>query len=33
MPELSTIYDYMRANAGVLGTCVLEQYPALAALP
>jgi superfamily II DNA or RNA helicase len=29
MPELSTIYDYMRANAGLLGTRILEQFPAL----
>jgi superfamily II DNA or RNA helicase len=29
MPELSTIYDYMRANAGLLGTRILEEYPAL----
>ncbi len=29
MPELNTIYDYMRANAVLLGTRILEQYPAL----
>jgi hypothetical protein len=29
MPELSTIYDYMRANAGLLGTRILGQFPAL----
>jgi hypothetical protein len=29
MPELSTIYDYMRANAGLLGARILEQFPAL----
>jgi superfamily II DNA or RNA helicase len=29
MPELSTIYDYMRANANLLGTRILEQFPAL----
>ncbi len=29
MPELCTIYDYMRANAGLLGTRILEQFPAL----
>ena len=29
MSELSTIYDYMRANAGLLGTRILEQFPAL----
>jgi superfamily II DNA or RNA helicase len=29
MPELSTIYDYMRANAGLLGARILEQYPPL----
>ena len=29
MPELNTIYDYMRANANLLGTRILEQYPAL----
>jgi superfamily II DNA or RNA helicase len=29
MPELSTIYDYMRANAALLGTRILEEYPAL----
>ena len=29
MPELSTIYDYMRANANLLGERILEEYPAL----
>ena len=29
MPELSTIYDYMRANAGLLGARILQEYPAL----
>ena len=29
MSELSTIYDYMRANAGLLGTRILERFPAL----
>src|ERR1700757_1242767 len=29
MPELFTIYDYMRANAGLLGSRILEQFPAL----
>lgn len=29
MPELSTIYDYMRANANLLGERILEQFPAL----
>ncbi len=29
MPELSTIYDYMRANAALLGARILEKYPAL----
>ena len=29
MPELSTIYDYMRAYANLLGTRILEQFPAL----
>ena len=29
MPELSTIYDYMRANANFLGARILEQFPAL----
>ena len=29
MPELSTIYDYMRANASLFGTRILEQFPAL----
>ncbi|HKV78798.1 MAG TPA: helicase-related protein [Candidatus Sulfotelmatobacter sp.] len=29
MPELSTIYDYMRANANLLGTRILEQFSAL----
>ena len=29
MPELSTIYDYMRANAALLGVRILQEYPAL----
>lgn len=29
MPELSTIYDYMRANASLLGERILQDYPAL----
>jgi len=29
MPELSTIYDYMRANASHLGARILQEYPAL----
>ena len=29
MPELSTIYDYMRAYANLLGTRIIEQFPAL----
>ena len=29
MPELSTIYDYMRANVNLLGARILEQFPAL----
>jgi len=29
MPELSTIYDYMRANANLLGARILDQFPAL----
>jgi hypothetical protein len=29
MPELSTIYDYMRAHAALLGDRILEEYPAL----
>lgn len=29
MPELSTIYDYMRAHANLLGERILEQFPAL----
>jgi superfamily II DNA or RNA helicase len=29
MPELSTIYDYMRANASLLGARILQEYPAL----
>jgi hypothetical protein len=29
MPELSTIYDYMRANASLLGSRILQEYPAL----
>ena len=29
MLELSTIYDYMRANASLLGARILQEYPAL----
>ena len=29
MPELSTIYDYMRANSALLGSRILEEFPAL----
>lgn len=29
MPELSTIYDYMRANAKLLGERILQDFPAL----
>jgi hypothetical protein len=29
MPEFFTIYDYMRANASLLGARILEEYPAL----
>ena len=29
MPELSTIYDYMRRHAALLGDRILQQYPAL----
>src|SRR5229473_1437998 len=29
MPELSTTYDYMRANASLLGARILQEYPAL----
>ena len=29
MPELTTIYDYMRANASLLGARILQEYPAL----
>lgn len=29
MPELSTIYDYMRSHASLLGERILEEYPAL----
>src|SRR6202050_213882 len=29
MPELSTIYDYMRCHAVLLGERILEEYPAL----
>src|SRR5882762_5118478 len=29
MPELSTIYDYMRANASLLAARILQEYPAL----
>jgi superfamily II DNA or RNA helicase len=27
--ELSTIYDYLRAHAGLLGERILQEYPAL----
>ena len=30
MPELSTIYDYMRANAALLGARILEEFPGAA---
>ena len=29
MLELSTIYDYMRANAALLGARILQEFPAL----
>jgi hypothetical protein len=29
MPELSTIYDYMRANGALLGARILQEFPAL----
>src|SRR5437763_11174356 len=29
MPELSTIYDYMRAHANLQGSLILKQCPAL----
>jgi hypothetical protein len=29
MPELSTIYDYMRCHAALLGERILDEYPAL----
>jgi hypothetical protein len=29
MPELSTIYDYMRVHANLLGERILQQLPAL----
>jgi hypothetical protein len=29
MPELCTIYDYMRTHAALLGERILQQYPAL----
>ena len=29
MPELSTIYDYMRRHAALLGERILQEYPAL----
>jgi len=29
MPELATIYDYMRAHASLLGERILQEYPAL----
>ena len=27
MPELATIYDYMRAHATMLGERILQEYP------
>ena len=29
MPELATIYDYMRSHAALLGERILQEYPAL----
>ncbi|MGA2859679.1 MAG: hypothetical protein ABSE40_22655, partial [Candidatus Sulfotelmatobacter sp.] len=29
MPELSTIYDYLRCHAALLGERILQEYPAL----
>jgi len=29
MPELTTIYDYMRSHAALLGERILQEYPAL----
>ena len=29
MPELVTIYDYMRSHAALLGNRILQEYPAL----
>ena len=29
MPQLSTIYDYMRAHSTLLGERILQEYPAL----
>src|SRR6266481_2230918 len=29
MSELSTIYDYMRVHAGLLGERILQEFPAL----
>ncbi len=29
MPELFTIYDYMRRHAALLGDRILQEYPAL----
>src|SRR5215813_2367295 len=29
MPELCTIYDYMRSHAMILGERILQEYPAL----
>jgi len=29
MPELCTIYDYMRNHAALLGERILQEYPAL----
>jgi hypothetical protein len=29
MPELCTIYNYMRHHAAILGERILQEYPAL----
>jgi len=29
MPEVFTIYDYMRAHANLLGERILQEFPAL----
>ncbi len=29
MPDLATIYDYMRAHSTLLGERILQEYPAL----